>query len=760
MHPLRTVRRATALCLGSVLASYVLSGCSDDDPRDDAPRLEVAWTAEVRGWDSYGDRPLVADDELLLYSDVDNLGVTAVRLDDGSVAWRAPVGEVCALSEVNEAGMVAVQYGNPAGCDGLAVIDTATGEEAWSKRVRFPEEHATVEGVSIGVSAETVTVRSRCGIERWSVDAGRFLGRLRAQGRKSDALGELCADQATTGTLALVAGRNGLSGYDPDTGKRLWTRQGRGASVAGLYGTDPVVADVALGGVRAVRTIDPATGELGPVIGRPLPEIGQGPDVMELAGDAVVGAHDYPAGGFDGTYATALRGWSLETGAEQWAGAARGDEYLGSDETGTYVGRTVDSDDDGGYGYWLMRRDPDSDAFRTLGWIDDQVLETIRVGDLLLVGGRGKLPDGDYGEMTTAYRLPGDTTDVPVPSGKEKYVAPSWAEGDVRPDPVVDPCTGVSSATLRTLGFDRAARLPAPVGCRWEEADYALSVQVRTYTPGDGTTAADAAGAAIEDVFLPAHSGKELVEVDGVADEAWAWSARSVAVPAHGHGEQHLFTPSITSTDVVMLVRSGNVVAEVTYVGGVQQTPGLPLQSARVEEGVRVATLEALETATGSAPEWSADPGPDAAVTTLPDLCRAAEPEVAGTLPGVAPEDLSARGEDRLRGCLWQQGEYDDYVQVVAHAVGPDALTGASATEAAKASYERSVGDGTAAPVRVKGADEAGAYGEFDGYDDTRRLTVRRGNVVLVVQVNLEDRDRQGADVLATRTAERVLAQL
>ena len=73
-------------------------------------------------------------------------------------------------------------------------------------------------GLSVGVSASTATVATTCGIERCSVTSGKFLGRFKAvsdDGR--------CGDQATTGTLATTAGREGLTAYDVETGKKRWT---------------------------------------------------------------------------------------------------------------------------------------------------------------------------------------------------------------------------------------------------------------------------------------------------------------------------------------------------------------------------------------------------------------------------------------------------------------------------------------------------------------------------------------------------------
>ncbi|UMG94796.1 PQQ-like beta-propeller repeat protein [Nocardioides sp. TF02-7] len=165
-----------------------------------------------------------------------------------------------------------------------------------------------------------------------------------------------CRPSAAAGGLAVVADRSGLLGFDADTGARLWRRPGRGAAVHRVYATDPLVADVALGGVRAVRPVDPATGRLGPVLARPLPAIGASPAIADPVGDTVVGAFEDPAGGFAATYGSVLRGWDLGTGEQRWARVSTGDDYLGADARGAYLGRTVAGSEDGdGLGYWVMR---------------------------------------------------------------------------------------------------------------------------------------------------------------------------------------------------------------------------------------------------------------------------------------------------------------------------------------------------------------------------------------------------------------------
>lgn len=734
-------RRAGAVLLACVLTALVgglLAACND--PRDKAPKLEVAWTADgLTGWNDYQGRPWVASDDQWIYWNYDDRELTGVSLKDGTVVWHQPTGEVCALSRVNDAGLVAVQSDQK--CSTITVVDTTTGTVRWTGATRVRANiYPHAEGLSIGLSDRTVTV-STCGIERWSLATGRYLGRLEPGGG-NDMTKYCVGEGATTGSLAIVAGKSGLTGYDPDTGTQIWTRRGADAAVHRIYAADPLVADVALGGVRAVRTIDPTTGAFGPVLGRPLSQIGESPGIVVPQGDTVVGAYDAPTGAINGTYDETLRGWDATTGEERWASVDEGDDYLGASARGTFLGRTIDNGDSGGgYGYWVRRSDPGGKTFRTVGWIPDQVLNVIEVGDLLLTG-------GDYGRPTVAYRLPSKTDDVSPPPSKDGYEHPRWAKGDFRPDPRVDPCTGVSPSTLKSLGFGRLANLPAPLGCIWSEGPRQLQVTVDVAQPGKGISAADSAKGKLF-ALLGAYPYKRL---RGIGDEAWVVSDRTVAAASD---QDYVTGP--TSSDVRLLVRTGNLVVAATYHGDINdsfdQSPRLPLASFRIESGVRAAVLETLKTAGDDESPAAAPPGADGSVTALPDVCKALSADVRTLLPNGKPQDVGAAGEDRLRGCRWQPRQYGPFVGVVAYAAAPGALTGGSAVTQAQAAYANSVTAGSR-NVRDKRWQEGQVYA-FP-YSDTAHLTVRSGNVVLVVHVNLDSRGHR-AGALAKQFADRLL---
>lgn len=724
--------RVLGVCASFLLLAGVLTACGSD-PRDDAPVLEVAWSADLDDvWSDAGGLH-VTDGELWIVRSPALDRLTAVRLDDGSVAWQLRVPDVCGLSEVNEAGLLAVQSGP--GCGSVGVVDVASGEQTWSATVRRPAEgYPTPEGIPVGVTERTVTVAARCGIERWSVTDGAFLGRLAVEDVPQDRAAWACRGQAATGALALVAGPSGLRGYDADTGAERWSLPGGGAAVQGVYSVDPLVVDLDIDGLRAVRELDPATGVPGPVLGRTLPTIGRGPDVADPVGDTVVGVYHRPAGPLDATYASAVRGWDAGTGEEAWLRDAGGDDYLGSDARGTDLGRSIHRDGDSGYGYWVLRREPGRDDFRTVGWIEDQVLDAVRVGDLLLTG-------SDFTGTTTAYRLPAKTVGVGAPRSRDRDDVGEPADGDLQPGPRVDPCAAVSPSTLEALGFTRRAELPAPLDCRWTEGQRQLAVRVAVSRPSEDRTAREAA----REEMSRLRGATAYDDVD-LGDDAGAVTVRALGVAATD------YLPGRAVSDVRLVLHWRNVVVEASYVepagGEFDDQQRLPRASFRAEEALRTAALEALA-ATGATDVPGAGddvPAADGPVLSVPDVCAVLRRQVGGLLPGARGRALAAPGEDRLGGCRWHAPGERSFVQVLASATGPDVLTGLSAVETALASYDASTGGPGAGAVRGPGWDEAAAYDGSGGFRSLQRFTVRVGNLVAVVQVHLDDPDRRLAD--------------
>ncbi|UMG94597.1 hypothetical protein [Nocardioides sp. TF02-7] len=313
---------------------------------------------------------------------------------------------------------------------------------------------------------------------------------------------------------------------------------------------------------------------------------------------------------------------------------------------------------------------------------------------------------------------------------------PAWAEGDLRPDPLVDPCARITATTLRTLGFERAAGLPPPLGCTWVEGARVLTVRVDVHRPGDGTTAVRSAEQAVAD-GLAAATYEELRPPIG--DAAWQWSTATVGTTEHED------LPGTTSTAARLLVRRANVVVHAALADSDPLRAGdgrLPIAGTDVQSGLRAAVEETLAAWDGPTPTGRAGPpeGTDGPVTALPSPCRVLAADVRALLPAAEPLDRTAPGENRLRGCRWQPRPYGELVEVTAYAVGPNGISGADAeseAEAVMAAGRRPGADrGLGGPW-----DEAALSGADDGYHrDAWRLAVRSDNLVLVVQVSFAGR--------------------
>lgn len=229
---------------------------------------------------------------------------------------------------------------------------------------------------------------------------------------------------------------------------------------------------------------------------------------------------------------------------------------------------------------------------------------------------------------------------------------------------------------------------------------------------------------------------------------ACSWQASRASI---GTGE---FTDVLgtTVTDARLLVRAANVVVRTSLWHG--DRPGapaqrrLPLDGARVQEGLRDAVRDALSV-------WDATvlpepvPGQDGPIATLPNPCRILAQGVAGVLPRARPVDLSAPGAERLRGCRWQPRPYGDLVQVTAYAAGPNGITGATAVEEAT---DIVAADNASLWEPVRGPWDEAWHDDRD--PDGERLVVRVDNLVLVVQAAL--RDAHPDLTVARRTASRL----
>ncbi|MEU0267022.1 PQQ-binding-like beta-propeller repeat protein [Nocardioides sp. NPDC006303] len=385
-----------------VVVSTLLVGCGEADRS--GSELAEKWSraggpeSEFLSAGSW-----TATDDLWIYANIDSSRIEAVRLADGKEAWHLPLEEnVCEISPVNEAGLVAVRD-HPSGmhgCDRVTVVDTADGDALWS--ATFTSIGGRSEGGGmVGLTEKTVSVTTECAVERWDATTGDPLEPLRAR-QGAGELGAFGCRVATTGATALVPEADGISGFDVDTGKRLWTVAGDRPQVGAVYATEPIVADVWIEGVQGVRVIDPRTGQLGRIVGRSLDAGAAAPTLglADVVGDRIAGAYDEELSGSDAAADGAVRTWDLTSGTEAWSRASEaGDIFLGADEKGVYIGRDTRSD----AGYSVLRRDLDDGSEDVVGSVENAPAVVTKVGDLLLVGGADAAREDSE---TTAYQLP------------------------------------------------------------------------------------------------------------------------------------------------------------------------------------------------------------------------------------------------------------------------------------------------------------------------------------------------------------------
>lgn len=710
----------------------------------DVPQLEAAWVVPWGGDHPFFEGRLVTKDRWVTF-DPGSKQLLALNLDDGSTAWKLPMQDVCAFSEINADGLLAVRSGTRSNCDGVDLIDTESGEKVWSAQVGSDDRNLAGAG-RIGLSGQTVSAASPCGVERWEAASGKRLSPIKSSRRYSDRPD--CWGVFTSTHLAVVTGDKSYVGYDVDTGEKRWTQDGKESRIDALYSTDPLVAAMEIDGVAGRRALDPDSGKLGPVLGRP------GGSALPISGvgNRIVGSYNSRPGiEPDGTYESAVRVWDPASGDElaSWPGQP-GTDYLGADEDGVLMGISVPGESDQTLGaYWVTRARWSGKPERTLGWIDDSLSRPIVVGGLLIDAGYGEREDGSHGQRIVAYKVPRKTTADPIPRSREEGSL-KWAKGDVRPDPSIDPCAEVSDETLGGVGFESLLDREVPLGCAWAVGTTTMTADVDVVPPDSEGSAVGKAEGWVES----AREGmKAPVAVDGLGDEAWVSLSTHVATGPDQTYE--LGDPSLSDTDIVVVARQKNVVARVSLTDRPDPDDRLPPAAVTREAGV-LAALEDVAAAAGVTMRVPRVAG-DGPITQLPDMCDAVAAGVRKVLPAAKPTDLTAAGDSRLRGCLWatrRDGYLESHVQVVAYAVGVSPITGITGSVAAEKVFADSRGELATSRTDEKWDESAMAEEYLDGYSDASHFMVRNDNVVLVVDINLRDQDKPVASTIAPRIAD------
>ncbi|WP_082563572.1 outer membrane protein assembly factor BamB family protein [Nocardioides sp. Root140] len=710
---LRMLRAGLATVVALTVA---LSGCSStDDKKDDSSKvslpdpLEPAWVAKATET-TFGVAVFRRGDRLL---QVSQESVTALDPASGDVVWNRPIPQGCSAGEPNAAGDVVVVFGE--GCRDVVVIDSEKGTARWRAHIPSISKQYDSGNVVASIGDRTVTVIQFCGqVTRLSLKDGHRLGVLSphdvACANEADSDGQVIAvwhDPATeatpddhgTGFIPPWDGAASFELYDADSGKLLWrrtrSRQDSGLDAGAVVSSSPLILALREDGHTLMRRYSRAHGRPGATVGLQLGAYRGFFTPLGTADGVMVGTYDTSPKSPTGT-PRRVYAYDVKTGRELWSRAVSANTLsphyassavAGVDSEGVVVTERRMRDDGRSFEIWLARWNlrTGEDA-GTAGRIDEDESQAViwQVSDGLLLGqGRGTLE---------AYELEAVDPDVKLP-GTE----PAWAEGDVRPDPMSEPCAEVSRQTLRTLGLRASAALPAPANCTWTEtaeprySDRSLRVSVHVARPTESTDeegqpktmpavdGARAVAAQWRKEFNPDLTGGILHpglgaphEVDGLGDEAYATSGTR-------------FAGSIgVTTGSYLLVRAGNVVVEVQAEGGydVAHPQATPPSLNRIETGTLAAAREVLASlgVTLDATERP-DPG---RVRRVGDVCAVlrADAEALG-LP--AGHSVTPPGADpRLADCAWEQDDSIGDLAVHVYAAGGNPLDGDSASTVAR----------------------------------------------------------------------------
>lgn len=185
---------------------------------------------------------------------VDQNGVTAYNLSNGSQAWKAAVPkgdqQPCTMSPTLSAdGVATVGFGGAAECKVLIGLDTATGRTLWTRPLAKP-------GDTLGIFAQTyiqgsvATLISPTLITGLDVSTGKPVWTYHQRGEFCDVY-----PNGTTGVVlisdfcAAASPGYSLSALNPLTGKAEWSRSETGdIDFGSVLSGDPLVATVESGG--------------------------------------------------------------------------------------------------------------------------------------------------------------------------------------------------------------------------------------------------------------------------------------------------------------------------------------------------------------------------------------------------------------------------------------------------------------------------------------------------------------------------------
>ena len=786
-------------CVYVFACALVFAACSGggDGEEDAGPKpeptpaaLEPAWTATApENQTGEGDLYVTRDDRVLY---VRPESVAAYDGGSGDREWQRRVPNACTISEPNDAGDIAVTLGKK--CRDVAVVDGRTGKQRWRTHIPPVSSRYDSGDVIARIGDRSVTVIQFCSqVTRLSLRDGKRLGILaphdRACANEADSDGQLIAlwhdpetddtpDDHGTGWIPSWEGKAAFELYDADTGKRLWRRpvdrEAGGLETGAVVNSDPVIlalTDEHHATMRKYRRTSPKPGRY---VGRQLPSTDDAFQRLGVADNVMVGMYtgSSRANG-DGQRVFAF---DLESGRELWSRSypnAVGAAVAGVDENGVVVTHgEADSDDEGEITYktWVARWD-------------------LRTGEDAGLVGRIDETGESYGSSVwevkdgVLYAAGADLRvyELPEPDPEQGLpVAADWAEGDVRPDPLLEACAEIRPATLRKLGLRHSVELPAPANCTWEESGTpkysgrGLQVNVTVSEPEnvpqfvetEGKSAEENAEELVKERVSVPHDGFSLSvtsaaehlplpdpkPIDGVGDEAYGSSGVAAS------------QVSGVSTGSYLLVRERNVVVEVAAEGSYREpSRGAGPPSLHESEAGVIAAAQDVFTALELDVNLPVPHDGQERFARVRNLCRALNGEAAALGLGASTRIMPPGAGPRATHCHWSQDDsfLSDEVRLHAYAAAPSALTGESGQDVAQRIFESS---GRNYP-HLKGlGDEARVYRDdrtlSDG-DTIRRcnISVRKKNLVIQVEYTdwAEDGDNDPIEDAAVRMARKAL---
>ncbi len=737
---LRRHRVAVALvALVVVVTTFVL--VRDDRPRErmnaeQAPKasvpegqLRVEWTAAL-GADAVN---LTVRRTSEMVAAFDTTSATGVARDTGEQVWRISLKGQCAVSEEAD-GVVAVVAGST--CSKVTLLDLDTGRRMWTVPVGYVDREELV----VGVGDRTVSVVGDCAeVVRLSRAEGRRVGRIGPDGWRCP------RSRADTDGQTILVHRptdesedtGQLAAYDADTGRRLWIAPAASfGSWLDLLSSDPLVvtSDVDVdvdAGRTTTRIVDRSSGRPGAALisGRlPASFLGRVGDVtVALTGDD----------------SDTVRAYDLRTGKQVWARTvAYGGWLSGADEHGVIM---VVPDEEDLQKRQVVRLGIDDGQQEVLGWVPSPDSPNVSAPFLL---------DGDFfgvlrsGGRVTAYDLP-----APGEGLGDDPETTDAAPAGLTPDDVIDACTAVRPATLRSLGFRTDG--PAPTDCVWHDyqGDPVRRLEVEVYAGR-----ASSVSTAEEDAIEHADFNAGLLE-DGPFAPTFVTPPYPQAVP--GWGDEAWVSQGVAPNGLDsftgVVVRKGNVVVTVqAYTDGAYfgAAPGM-VAAYRLQRAVLDATEDVLR---GLDIELrTPGGGKDGPLRQIGDLCAALATTAARYAPGetatgVTPVDP----QQRVGACAW-----GDVLSVQAYAAPGSLFDRSSGTDLAEASYDEACG---IADRVIRGlGDGACVWGFSDdgGEYRSRSLILRKGNLIVEVRYVLHGYPtRAGIDAAVDEIAAAVLANV